>query len=220
MLSNLYRRHSILILLVIAFIVLQLPFVSIPLKWLESYFHELSHGLAALVSGGEIISIQLFLNGAGLCTTRGGSTLLISFMGYAGAALWGGGLYYLFGINGKLTQICRFILLLILAISIILWVRDLLTFIIIASITCIIALSFKIQNIKYLQVSLQLIALVVLLNSLLSPWYLIDGRHLGDGARLAQLTMLPEVVWVAVWFLIGVSVLFYLIKSANKKAVL
>ena len=60
---------------------MQIPIISIPFKWLDSYFHEISHGIAALVTGGEIIRIQLFTNGAGLCTTRGGSAFFISFFG-------------------------------------------------------------------------------------------------------------------------------------------
>ena len=65
------------------------PYLGIPFNWLESFFHELSHGLAAIITGGKILQIELFSNGAGLCTTQGGIAFIIAFSGYAGAVGWG-----------------------------------------------------------------------------------------------------------------------------------
>lgn len=87
--SGFWQKYQLYFLLLAAIVVRQIPIVSLPLNWLESYFHEMSHGIAALVTGGQIISIQLFANGAGLCTTQGGISFIISFFGYAGATLWG-----------------------------------------------------------------------------------------------------------------------------------
>ncbi len=70
--ASFFNQYRLIILLIVAVVVSRLPIISIPFNWLESYFHELSHGLAAIVSGGSIIKIELFTNGAGLCTTLGG----------------------------------------------------------------------------------------------------------------------------------------------------
>ena len=63
---------------------------------------------------------------------------------------------------------------------------------------------------------MQLFGLLILLNSLSSPSYLLDGRHLGDGAALASSTLIPEFVWVFIWFAIALFALYSLYKTAKK----
>lgn len=60
-----------------------------PLKILVVLFHELSHGLAAVVSGGSIESIELSVEQGGVCYTRGGSSFLILNAGYLGSLVIG-----------------------------------------------------------------------------------------------------------------------------------
>ncbi|HOY68068.1 MAG TPA: M50 family metallopeptidase [Candidatus Ozemobacteraceae bacterium] len=60
-----------------------------PFKILTVFFHELSHGLAAVLTGGSIESITLSANEGGVCATRGGSWWLILTAGYLGSLVWG-----------------------------------------------------------------------------------------------------------------------------------
>ncbi|NQY49130.1 MAG: M50 family metallopeptidase, partial [Colwellia sp.] len=55
-----------------------------------------------------------------------------------------------------------------------------------------------------------------LLNCLFSPTYLFDGRDLGDGAALASMTMVPELVWVLIWCVLAMAALYSLIKTNQK----
>ena len=210
-----FKKYQFWILFFAALIVHQIPIVSVPLKWFESYFHELSHGLAAIVSGGSVVSIALFPNGAGLCTTRGGSAFLISFMGYAGATAWGATLYSIARSSIKVARPMLFVLLLMLGLSIVLWVRDLLTLVIILCLIALLASTFKFTQSQYLQYSLKFIGVSVLLNSVYSPWYLVDGRSIGDGQALADLTMIPELVWIIVWIGLALITAFFLGKKQS-----
>jgi hypothetical protein len=209
-------KYRFWLILCAALILSQIPIISIPFKWLESYFHEISHGLAALFTGGSIVRIQLFSNGAGLCTTRGGMSFLISFMGYAGAALWGMGIYYIATMHQRIAQILSGIIALLLLTTLVFWARDLLTLLIITVLLALVVLKFKYSKLSYLQVSLQLTGALILLNSVKSPWYLIDGRNIGDGAALSQLTGIPEFLWVVVWFSIGVGGIVWLARTSKK----
>lgn len=206
-------KYRFWLILLAAALVLEIPIISIPIKWFESYFHEISHGLAALISGGSIVQIQLFPNGAGLCTTRGGSALLISFFGYAGAVIWGVTIYWLASLHRRSAHIVSVIIAALLTTSLLFWVRDLLTLVIITVLLAIVLVKFKIKNAKYFKVLLQLIGGCVLLNSIKSPWYLVDGRSLGDGAALANITLVPEIVWISIWFLCGVTGIIVLAKA-------
>jgi len=214
--SGLWSKHHFFLLLIAGIVIKNLPLVSIPFNWLESYFHEVSHGIAAIVTGGHIVRIQLFANGAGLCTTQGGISFVISFAGYAGATLWGWGIYKVASSHQRVAQIFSILILALLISSIIFWGRDPLTWFILVVLAVIFLLTIKLQKINYLQRLMQLFGLLILLNSLSSPSYLLDGRHLGDGAALASMTFIPEIIWVVIWFSIALLALYSLYKTTKK----
>ncbi|AWB58106.1 M50 family metallopeptidase [Colwellia sp. Arc7-D] len=211
-------KYHFWLMLLIALIILQLPFISIPFKWLESYFHEISHGLAALITGGSIVKIQLFPNGAGLCTTRGGSAFFISLMGYGGAILWGSLIFYLASSHQRVAQVFSVLLVVLLASSILLWVRDLLTLFIVLILLALVFAQIKYSSHKYLQKLLQVTGLLVLINSLMSPLYLLDGQSRGDGAALADLTYIPEIIWVVIWFFAALFATYRLSKISLRSS--
>lgn len=215
--ASFWQKYQLYFLLVAAIIIRQIPIVSIPLNWLETYFHEISHGIAALLTGGEIMRIELFPNGSGLCTTRGGFSFFITFFGYAGATLWGWLIFKLANSHQRAAQVFSGLMIVLLLTSIIFWARDLLTGIIIASLAVMFVMTIKMRRLYYLQLLLKFFGLSILLNSLFSPTYLFDGRDLGDGAALASMTMVPELVWVLLWCVLAIVALFSLIKS-NKNS--
>jgi len=214
--SSFFIKYRFWLIFICAAVVLEIPFVSIPLKWFESYFHEISHGLLAIISGGEIIRIQLFPNGAGLCTTRGGSNFLVSFFGYAGAVIWGVLIYWLSTLHQKIAQLISLLIGLLLILTMVFWIRDPLSLFIVLVLLAIVLLTFKLQNSRYFQMLLQLIGATVLLNSIKSPWYLLDGRSLGDGAALAQITFIPEIFWIGIWFALGLMGIVMLAKTNSQ----
>lgn len=60
-----------------------------PVKYLTVFFHELSHGMAAIMTGGQIVRIELNANTGGLCVSRGGNRFIIVSAGYLGSLIWG-----------------------------------------------------------------------------------------------------------------------------------
>ena len=71
-----------------------------PLRVFVVLLHEVSHGLAAVATGGRIVSIELSPAEGGLCTTAGGWAFVIVSAGYLGSALFGA-LFLLLGTRGK-----------------------------------------------------------------------------------------------------------------------
>lgn len=213
--ASFWQKYQLYFLLIAAIVIRQIPIVSIPLNWLETYFHEISHGIAALLTGGKIISIQLFPNGSGLCTSQGGFGFLISFFGYAGATIWGWFIFTLAKSHQRTAQITSVLMIVLLLSSIILWARDILTIIIISSLAVMFVFVIKMRRLNTLQLLLKFFGLSILLNSLFSPTYLFDGRNLGDGAALAKMTLIPEFIWVLLWCVLAIGAIYSLIK-ANK----
>ena len=61
----------------------------VPLKLLVVYFHELSHGAAAILTGGSVDQINVSPQIGGFAVTRGGSRFAILSAGYLGSLLIG-----------------------------------------------------------------------------------------------------------------------------------
>jgi Peptidase M50B-like len=66
-----------------------------PVIWLVAFLHETGHALGALITGGEVLSLQINPDGSGLTTTRGGSIAIILLGGYVGSAILGNLLFYI-----------------------------------------------------------------------------------------------------------------------------
>ncbi len=196
-----------MVLLALAGAVTYVPYLGVPFKWLESFFHELSHALATLITGGVVSHIQLFPNGAGLCFSAGGSPVLIGFAGYAGAALWGLLLFMMAswpkGIRPAFTLLGALVLVVLLF-----YARDVLTIGILIVLSGLFFLPLKLAGAAWLVSMLRFMALIVLLNAIKSPTYLwgLDGQ--GDAELLAGLIWVPAFVWIGLWLLIAAGCLW------------
>lgn len=203
--------------LLVAFLVTKLPFVSVPFKWLESYFHELSHGLATLFTGGAVSHIQLFPNGAGLCFSQGGWSLAIGFAGYFGAALWGY-LIFTFATWPKGIRFSFGLLGVGVILTTLLWARDLLTISILVSLALLFLMPLKLNLNRYLATSLRIMGLMVILNALASPTVLFGLEGQGDANMLAQQSWIPAWVWVFVWLTTSAFMLFLCWRRVDRQA--
>lgn len=215
------QQHQWIFFCIAAIIVDFIPFVRQPFLWVETFFHEISHGLMAILTGGKIVSLTLNYDGSGLCVSQGGVSFLISFFGYFGSAVWGL-LVYLVADNMKprSAHIVMGLLIAAFFLVMVLWAENTSTFIILAVMITLFSASFKYADSKALKSLLQFIGIFVLLDAIRSPLALIDGRDRGDGARLADLTFVPELVWIGVWMLSGLSMLFLIYHLSCKRRTL
>ncbi|QYJ77491.1 M50 family metallopeptidase [Shewanella acanthi] len=198
--SGLPSRGLFIIEFVLAVLLTRIPYLSLPFKWLESYFHELSHAIATVLSGGIVSHIQLFPNGAGFCFSQGGAPLFIGFAGYFGAACWGY-LIYLLATWPKGIRISFAFLGGLVVLSALFWGRDLLTLAILAMLTIVLLLPLKLSQNKILTQFLRIIGLMIMLNALTSPTALLGADQQGDGYLLSQQSWIPAWVWVGIWLL-------------------
>lgn len=196
--SGIPTRGRFVFELIVAFLLTRLPFISVPFKWFESYFHELSHGIATVVSGGVVSQIQLFPNGAGLCYSLGGNGVLIAFSGYLGAAIWGYLIFLLATWRDGIRFTLSFLAMTILA-SVVLWSRDLLTIIILLCLAGLILLPLKLKNSRPLNSLLRILGLMIILNAMASPMVLFGLAGQGDAVALASMTWIPAWIWVVLW---------------------
>ena len=87
---SIFKRHIALLLIFIAIGFLWDTLFVYPLKIFVVFMHEVSHGLAAIATGGRILEIQINPQQGGHALTQGGSRFWTLTAGYLGSLLWGG----------------------------------------------------------------------------------------------------------------------------------
>ncbi len=201
-------RAVFLVELTLVLLLKAVPLLHLPFDWFQTFFHELSHGIAALLSGGGIQSIEIAADGSGRCTTLGGRSQLILFSGYAGSSLWG--LLMYLSVSAKSAKTIALSLGVGVVLVGVLWVRDWQTLLILLAIMALFSLAYRFGNRKLTQRFVAFTALYVVVESLRAPFYLVDGQSVGDGSMLARLTGVPEFVWIGIWALIALGALVLL----------
>ncbi len=216
---------SFITMLALAFTVSLIPILHVPFSWMNTFFHEISHGISAFLTGGFINTIELNINGSGMCTSTGGIRFITAFSGYAGAVMWGA-IIYIMADNTSPKSVDRIAMFIIglLSLTLLLWARDITTLFIIGVMIVPFAIILKTKELAAEKYFMQFSGLYIVLDALKTPTYLLDGEKRGDGATLQELTWLPEIIWILIWLSLGLFTLFFLFRRhikfehANRKA--
>lgn len=196
-------------LLAVALVISFIPYINRPFKMIETFFHELSHGLAAVLTFGKIHDIKIKLDGSGLCTTSGGLRHLILISGYAGASSFGFLIYYIgTKIQTDQAEVFLYSMLIFFIFVTLMWVRNISTLFLMVVLGLIFYFPLKHEMFEYTSMYLKFLGIFICLNAIKSPLYLIDGQDIGDGAELFKITLLPEGVWIVAWFSYGIYLMY------------
>ncbi|HRP02562.1 MAG TPA: M50 family metallopeptidase [Candidatus Kapabacteria bacterium] len=213
---------------VVTTIILNIPngfYILYPFMILGTWFHEFSHGMTALLLGGNFHQLVIFPDGSGYAQFSY-SSLLFGNIGNALVAAAGplgptiaGNLLMLSSTNQRATKIMFYVLGLTMLISSIVWVRPIISFgfaftIIFALIFLFIAIK---SNEKVQRLTLQFVAVQAFMSLYLSIGYLfstgavVGGEHnMSDTQVIADNLFLPNWLWAIL--IIAVSI-YSIIKS-------
>jgi len=218
------RRRTELLLGITAFyIALWLLWTTVlvfPLKVFVVLLHEISHGFAAVVTGGTVERIVLHANEGGATYTLGGDPFLILSAGYLGSLLWGLLLIELAGARPRLARSALAALAIAVLVVAGLFVRNLFGFAFTALFGA--ALFFGARRL-----SPRGVAVVLLVLGLTSAFYaLLDIRSdilvrpevESDAHMLAEMTGVPTVVWGFLWTGVAVLACGFALKRWLKRA--
>lgn len=192
-----------------------------PLKILVVFFHELSHGAAALLTGGRVIQIQLEGNESGRTFSQGGWPFVVVSAGYLGSLLFGGVILSL-STRKKLARGLSAILGIFLVGAALLWVRPFISFGflfgLLTGISLVLAGNYLNETVNAFL--LKTIGLTSCLYAVLDIKSDILDRPTAcsDAYILAQKTGVPAIIWGTVWFAIAVAGATYFIYHACRKS--
>ncbi|ABD54572.1 M50 family metallopeptidase [Jannaschia sp. CCS1] len=204
------RGHWQLIALTIVVFALWSTPLVLPLKLLVVFFHELSHGLAAILTGGSIESISVNFQQGGEAWTRGGSRFVILTAGYLGSLLIGAGLL-LAALKGRADRAVLSGLGVVMLLVLVLYVRD-----IPAALICGATGAALLAAGRYLREPIcDLILRVIGLSSLIYVPYDIFDDTLRRASLRSDARMLAEeiggttMMWGMLWLILSFVVIFW-----------
>ena len=188
---------------VIGFLIPGVQRALLPLQYLNTHLHELSHAMTAILTGAQVERIVVNSNGSGETPVAGGILLLIASAGYVGASMFGAGMIYASrterGARGMLWALTC-----LLTFSMIVWVRgDSVGEI--AGIGWIVVLAMFATTLKGkpLLFCTQFIGIQQCLNSLTSLLTLVQlsmsTEVHSDATILYDATGIPPVIWALGW---------------------
>lgn len=65
-------------------------YIVYPVKLFVVLLHEISHGVAAIATGGSIVGMEISANLGGVCHILGENPFVVMSAGYLGSMCWGG----------------------------------------------------------------------------------------------------------------------------------
>lgn len=187
-----------------------------PLKVLVVLLHEISHGLAAIATGGSIVSIEVNANQGGVCTTMGGNRFLTLSAGYLGSMGFGSLILYLASTSRKDGQICVGFGAFLLAVTL-LYVRNGFGFGLgVAAGAGLILGGWRLSD-AFADTVLKTIGVASCLYAILDiKSDVIDRRGIGsDADMLAQHTGIPAILWGAAWILLALIVVVVTLRASS-----
>jgi hypothetical protein len=204
---------------VIVWVLWETPIVY-PIKIFVVTLHELGHALAAIVTGGEVLAIQIFPDQGGLTLTRGGSELIILSAGYLGSVLAGGLLLYASSYPGW-GRVLMTLLALLIAFTTLLFIRN--AFGLIFGILVCAAMLFSAARLsdrvnyyilRFVAAASCLYALLDIRGDLFNPYaeQLASFGVVNDAIALERATGISSGIWALLWMAISVVMLFYFLR--------
>jgi hypothetical protein len=192
--------------------------VVYPVKIFTVVLHEMSHGLAAVITGGKIVKIEISPLIGGACYTAGGLQMAILPAGYLGSMFFGC-LILLLAARTNLDKLISMIIGIVLLLLTIFFVRT--QFGIIFCLTFGIAmivigrfapLAVNDLLLKVIGFTCALYAVIDIKEDLISRT--VPGS---DAYQMSKLIPLPPVAWGLIWAGIAVVAVFLTVKKAYSK---
>ncbi|MBI5242957.1 MAG: M50 family metallopeptidase [Elusimicrobia bacterium] len=190
-----------------------------PVRILVTFIHEFSHGIGAVLTGGNIGKITVEADGSGLCWTCGGWRLVVLPAGYIGSMV-GGCLLLILACRTRWDKYISLFLGLGLMAATLLYVRSMFGFgyglamgAVLASAGWWLPEDANDFLLSFIGVTSCLYA-VFDIRTLMR----IGGSANNDALMFSKIIPLPAAVWAALWGILAVVVLGFGLMVALKKS--
>lgn len=195
------REHQYIGLFVLALLVLRIPKVGRFFRVVNTMFHEDGHAILALLTSGSVDKINLFADTSGTCVYRPKNRIaefLVLLAGYVASSASAYAMFWCLHNNHNNWFLYGFAS--VLALNLLLWVRNKYGLFWILFFGLIIALCIYLENETLNFYFLFFVAALNLVESVYSTLVILyvsaeEPSQAGDARGLRQITFIPAIVW-------------------------
>ncbi|MCH8021311.1 M50 family metallopeptidase [candidate division KSB1 bacterium] len=188
-----------------------------PLKLLIVFFHESSHALMTIATGGQVIELEIDRMQGGHVISAGGNRFITLTAGYLGSLIWGV-VIYLLAVGSKYDKAIMFCLGIIIMAVTTLFVRDLFAF----GFSGLTGLFMILMGVKAPMQINDIILRVIGVTSMSYVPLDVYSDTIARTSLRSDAFMLAEefggttVLWGAIWLLVSVVILIATLKISLK----
>lgn len=190
-----------------------------PLKIFVVFMHEVSHGLAALATGGSIKEIQIVAQEGGHAITAGGSRFWTLTAGYLGSLMWGG-LILILAARTQLSKLISAIIGVGMILISLFYLRNTFGFLFGVGFGGALIVVGRLLPASINEWLLRVIGFTSCLYAILDiKSDIIDRSHLRSDARMLHEEItpyIPTIVWGVLWMVIAIAVTLWVLYIAGK----
>ena len=183
--------------------------VLFPLKLLVVFFHEASHAIATIATGGKVDELVVIGDQGGHVLSRGGNRFMILSAGYLGSLCWGAAIYF-FAMTNRFDRIGMAILGLAVAAITAIYGKGLFSWVFgLATGSLMLASAFYLSH----RVNDFLLRVIALTNMLYVPLDIYSdtiqrSEMRSDAAMLADEFGGTTILWGASWLIASLVVIY------------
>lgn len=222
-----WRRQNMFLVLVVALLSIllwQIPLFAWPLypfRLFMTFVHEISHGLAAIITGGAFQRFVVRPDLTGTAWSAGGIGSIVTSAGYIGSAAIGG-LLMILAARGIAAKTVLSGLGLILGLLCLLFVRNLFGIATGLVLATVLVVAGRRLTRPLADGLLAVLTVQLMLNALESLFDLLRISTGGipietDAQIMAQATGVPAIVWAVVWSAIALIILWFSLRIAYRR---
>lgn len=211
------KQRLILFSVIIAIFFLWSTPALYPLKLLIVFFHESSHALMTIATGGQVIELEIDRMQGGHVISAGGNRFITLTAGYLGSLIWGV-VIYLLAVGSKYDKAIMFCLGIIIMAVTTLFVRDLFAF----GFGGLTGLFMILMGVKApMQINDIILRVIGVTSMLYVPLDVYSDTIVRTSLRSDAFMLAEEfggttVLWGTIWLLVSVVILIATLKISLK----
>ena len=191
-------------------------YILYPFTILGTWFHEMGHGLTAILMGGSFSKLEIYANGGGTAFWGYSDLWLGNRLGRAIVALGGlmgppivGSILIFAGRKSKTSSLALNILAGLMLISLVIWIRSIYGLVVIGALSALFVLIAQKGSLNLKQFAIQFIGVSAIMDTYHQLDYLFIGEFVRDGQTMVSDTgQIANQLFLPYWFWGGLIALF------------
>lgn len=173
-----------------------------PIRIFVTFLHEFGHAAGGLLTGGDVMAVQIDPRGGGRTTIAGGNFAVILMGGYLGSAIFGNLLFYIAARRERWVKPLMGLLVIAMTVTAFVWHNSFFTTALLCLFAAVLAwIGFKTKFGRDVLMVLGLASII----------YILQDTAVGPSSDLrkfeTEMRFLPARVWMVIWLVMALAML-------------